>query len=158
PTSLAVNSTNDILFVSRLGASPAILVFTSASGAGFTGNLAPTRVITTAGTLTSPFGINLDTAGNLYVANNATATILVYANAANLNGNVAPSRTITGNPAFTNIFDVFVDNNDRMYVVNGTGGKINIFNNASTLNGLRAPDFTLTIPGAGVLTAIAVDS
>jgi sugar lactone lactonase YvrE len=158
PTSLAVNTTSDLLFVSKLGAAPAILTFASVSTAGFTGNMAPARTITTTGVLTSPFGINLDKNGNLYVANNATATILVYANAANLNGNIAPTRTITGNPAFTGLFDVYVDASDRMYVVNSIGARINVYNNASALNGAVAPDFTLTVQGGGTLTSIAVDS
>jgi hypothetical protein len=157
PASLAINPANDVMFVSEIGAAPKILIFTSVSTAGFTGNLAPTRVITNAA-ITQPIGINLDNAGNLYIANLATNNILVYANAANLNGNVAPTRTIAGNPAFTNPFDVFVDASDRMYVVNQAGGRVNTFNNASALNGTVAPDFTLTVTGGTDLTAIAVDS
>lgn len=157
PASLAINPADSVLFVSEIGGAPKILIFTSVSTAGFTGNLAPTRVITNAA-ITQPIGINLDSVGNLYIANLATNTILVYANAANLNGNVAPTRTITGNPAFTSPFDVFVDTSDRMYVVNQVGGRVNTFNNASTLNGTVAPDFTLTVPGGTDLTAIAVDS
>ncbi len=158
PASLAISSAGDTLFVSEIGAAPKILIFTSVAGAGFTGNLAPTRTITNAA-ITQPIGINLDANGNLYVANLATNTILVYANAANLNGNVAPTRTITGNPAFTDAFDVFVDAQDRMYVVNRIGpSRVAIYNNASTLNGTVAPDFTLTVTGATDLTAIAVDS
>lgn len=156
PLTLAIDRVNDLLFVGKIGGIPGILVYANASTA--TGNLAPTRTITNAA-LTTPFGINLDNNGNLYIANNATATVLVYANAANLNGNIPPTRTITGNPAFTGLFDVFVDSADRMYVVNQAGPpRINVFNNASTLNGNVAPNFTLNVTGAAQLTAIAVDA
>jgi hypothetical protein len=156
PASLAINANNDVLFVSEIGAAPKILIFTSVSEAGFTGNLAPTRTITNAA-LTVPIGINLDSSGNLYVANLATNTILVYANAANLNGDVAPTRTITATPAFNNPFDVFIDKDDRMYVVNQTGARVDVFAGAKGLNGAVPPTSTLTVNGATDLTAIVVD-
>lgn len=159
PRGLAYSAANDTLFVANAGI-PAILVFPEASTANFNGNLAPTRTFTSAGTLTSPQGIDLDANGNLYVANLATNTVLVYANAAALNGNVAPTRQITGNPAFTGLINVFVDDaNDRLYAVNSAAPqRIAIFNSASTLNGPRAPDVTLTIPGVGLLGSITVDA
>jgi hypothetical protein len=157
PLGLAIDRVNDLLFVSKVGASPAILVFSDVSAPSFTGSRPPTHVITTTGTMTGPFGINLDRSGNLYVANNATEMILVYAGAASLNGNVVPTRKITGNPAFRGVYGVFVDDADRMYVVNSAAPRIDIFNNASTLNGMAVPDSSLVIPGAGTLTSIAVD-
>ena len=100
--------------------------------------------------MTSPVGIKLDGSGNLYVANNATGSILVYANAGNLNGPVAPTRTITGIPVFANPLDIFVDSNDRLYVLSNAVAKtVNIFHNASTLNGAVSPDVKLTIAGRG---------
>lgn len=154
PTSLAIRTTSDLLFVADVG-TDTIPVFASASTAALSGNLAPTRTIASAA-LNNPFGINFGANDDLYIANNGGNNVLVFANASNLNGNVNPTRTLTF-AGFANLFDVFIDGNDTLFVVN-FGGNIHIFNNASALNGAVNPNVTLTVQGATGLTAIAVDS
>ena len=158
PTSLAVNKGQDLMFVANI-ASDEITVYAGVSASSFNGNLAPVRTIatTTSGDLNNPFGINFGAGDELYVANNGSDNVLVFANASNLNGDVTPTRIITCTD-FDSIYDVFIDSEDTMYVVDSFDGEVYIFDDASSLNGLQIPDFTLTIPGAGFLTAIAVDS
>jgi hypothetical protein len=156
PTTLEINPAEDLLFVANSGVSNDILVFSSASTSVFNGNLAPTRVISST-FLNSPFGINLDDNDNLYVANNGSSNVLVFANASNSNGTVEPQRTITST-FFTNIYDVCVCNLDNLYVVDASSGDVYIFNNASSLNGNVEPDFILTVQGSFQLTALTVDS
>lgn len=155
PTSLAFNGGQDLLFVADV-MSDDILVFQGTAG-NFNGNLAPVRTIQSAD-LNNPFGINFGANDDLYVANNGTANIAVFANASNLNGNVNATRLITS-ASFVgaNLFDVAVDQNDTMYVVDANGF-IYTFNNASTLNGNVDPDFTLDVLPAVAITAIAVDT
>ena len=45
-----------------------------------------------------------------------------------------------------------------MFVVDAGDDQIHVFNDASTLNGPVQPSVTLTVPGAGTLTAVAVDA
>ncbi|MEW6252218.1 MAG: PKD domain-containing protein [Planctomycetota bacterium] len=157
PASLAIGA-GDVLFVANFAAPFSITIYIGVSTAAFNGNVAPTRTIAGAATLLNqPTGINLDAAGNLYVANRGGTNVLVFANAANLNGNVAPTRIITS-AAFNQPFDVYIDPADRMYVTNQAGGQLNTFNNAGALNGAIMPNFTLTVPGAVQLNAIVVDS
>jgi hypothetical protein len=159
PTSLAINSDNDLLFVANNAGAFDINVYADASTSAFNGNLPPTRTIKSAA-LSSPFGINFGANDELYVANNGDSKILVFANASNLNGaGLTPSRTLT-NAAFAGLFDCFVDSGDRLYVVNGAGGgnKIHVINNASTRNGAVTIDSTLTVTGAVDLTAVCVDN
>lgn len=155
PTSLAVNTSNDLAFVADQNAN-AVSVFANASTAALNGNLAPTRRITSAN-LSTPVGINFGANDELYVANNGVDGVVVFANASNLNGNVAATRILT-NAAFTDTLDVFVDANDTLFVVNRNPARIDIFNDASTLNGAVMPDFTLSVQGGLSLGAIAVDS
>ncbi len=157
PLSLAIQETNDLLFVADNIAN-AIRVYASASTANFNGNLAPLRVITSAN-LGNPFGINFGANDTLYVANKNLNNIAVFANASTLNGAVAASRVITSAVFNANsLNDVFVDTADRMYVVDSVDDQIHVFNNASTLNGNANPAVTLTVTGAGTMFAVAVDS
>ena len=155
PTTLAVNTAEDLLFVANFGASDEILVYSGASTSSLTGNLAPTRIITSTD-IQNPVGINFGANDDLYVVNSVLNNVVVIAGASNVNGNVAATRIIDS-ASFGTLFDVFIDDNDTMYVVD-IAGFIYTFNNASTLNGMVDPDFTLTVPPAVLLSAIAVDS
>jgi hypothetical protein len=161
PVSLAINTTQDLLFVLNGFVLPGavgqqINVYANTTLSTFNGNLAPTRIITSAGNINGPLGINFGAGDDLYVANTGATNVLVFANASSINGNVAPTRIITS-ATFGIINDVLVDASDNLFVVN-QAGTIDIFNNAATLNGAVAPDFTLTVPPPAALTAIAVDS
>jgi hypothetical protein len=156
--SMAFDAANDLLFVAEFDTS-VINVYAHASTSGFVGNVAPVRVITSLD-VTSPRGISLDAAGQLYVANGGGIdNVVVLANASALHGAVLATRIIQS-PAFADLFDAFIDINNTLYVVNGAGGRneISIFANASTLDGAFLPDASITVIGAGNLSAIIVDS
>lgn len=97
-----------------------ILVFAPAA----TGSVAPTRTLSgalTTLTIGSPAGIATDTAGNLYVANNAAAgsSILVFAPTAT--GNTPPLRDITGsNTQLGCLGGIALDTEGYLYVVSTT--------------------------------------
>jgi hypothetical protein len=161
PVSLAIDTTNDLVFVANVTPVDNILVYAGASTAAFTGNLAPTRTIATTGSgdINNIRGINLDGSDNLYVANYGTGNILVFANASALNNTNATPTRIINSPDFSGantVWDVYIDGGDRMYVVDSTG-RVLKFSNASTLNGAVSATTILTIAGTGQLTAIAVD-
>ncbi len=159
PTSIALDSAADRIFVCDRVAHD-VKVYDGASDGGFIGNLPPTRRIhtTTSADLNQPFGVNLDAAGNLYVANSAAANVLMFDGAGSLNGDVTPSR-ILNSPDFAGalVYDVFVDLDDRLYVLDGAG-RVLMFNDASSLNGMVSADVILTVsvPGA-LLASIIVD-
>jgi hypothetical protein len=160
PASLAIDAAADLLFVANYGGAPDnIAVYADASTAALNGNLAPTRQFTNAA-INNPSGINLDSAGSLYIANSGAGNVLVYANAGNLNGSVAPTRTISS-PLFAGclIFDVFVDADDRLFVLSALGPqRIFVFERASSLNGAVMPDVVLDVAGAVALRSIVVDA
>ncbi len=159
PTSIALESTSDRVFVADRVAND-IKVYEGASEGSFNGNLPPTRLIrtTTSGDLNQPFGVNLDSAGNLYVANSGAANVLMFDSAGGLNGDVAPTR-ILNSPDFAGalIYDVFVDLDDRLYVLDGAG-RVLMFNGAASLNGMAPADVILTVNAGGpLLASIIVD-
>ncbi|MFQ5490890.1 MAG: PKD domain-containing protein [Phycisphaerae bacterium] len=153
PASLAITP-SDQLIVADFVANE-LHTFENTTQATFNGNLAPVRTVTSAD-FSAPSGINFGDDGDLYVANSGATNVLVFADAANLNGDFTATRIIES-AAFTGVFDVFVDGDDNLFVVDPSGF-IFTFNDASSLNGMQAPDFTLDVPGAGSLTAVAVDS
>lgn len=90
---------------------------------GATGNVTPTATIAGASTgLSVPFGIALDAAGQLYVANagrSGNGSITVYAPGAT--GNVTPTATIAGgNTGLTAPSSIALDATGRLYVMNVT--------------------------------------
>lgn len=96
PTGIAVDSNNNI-YVSDQNSTictpncPAILIF----GPGANGAVAPTRFIAGKNTLlVAPTDVKVDKAGNIYVADEATGTGVVYVFAPTASGNVAPTATL----------------------------------------------------------------
>lgn len=158
PASLAIDMATDQLFVSNFGGVPdSIALFENASAASFNGNLAPTRLITSVD-INNPSGINLDSAGSLYVVSAVLGRVAVFEDAGNLNGAVAATRLIQSADFVGHIlFDMFVDAEDRLYVL-ALDGYVFQFDDASTLNGMVAPDRTLRVTGALATSAIVVDS
>lgn len=155
PTSLAADPARDALYVADVTGADRIMRYAGASLPTFDGDVVPAGIITSAD-LSNPFGISL--AGNdLYVANNATNRIAVFANPWTLAGEVAATRVIRCS-SFSGIYDVFVDSLDRMYVIGSVTDRVSIFAHASTLDGLVTPTAELTVPGAGTLTSVVVAS
>jgi sugar lactone lactonase YvrE len=129
---------------------PAILEFT----AGASGDCAPVRMIagphTALGTTWSSdwtiptvTGIAFDSAGNLYVSNTQTNSILVYAPGAS--GDAAPIRTIGG--AATGLSgprQITFDQNGNLWVANRSGNSVTEY--ALGASGNTAPIATLSGP------------
>jgi hypothetical protein len=93
------------LYVANNVFSPSVTVYAP----GANGNVAPLRIVNGASTgLNSPFGVAVDAAGNLYVANNGGIPpgITVYGSGAN--GNATPIRTISGSNTGLNIGAGFI--------------------------------------------------
>lgn len=158
PSGIAVSSSGSLYTVDFVDG---ITVYSSTAN----GMAMPARVIAGALTgLAAPVSIAVDSAGNIYVAENsippALPSILVFSPTAS--GNVAPSRTITNVNAVT---EVAVDANGNLYaIVNTTtmpssgsiveyasgasGAAVPIRTIAGTATGLSAP-YGLCIDGAG---------
>ncbi|MGH7813781.1 MAG: PQQ-binding-like beta-propeller repeat protein [Candidatus Binataceae bacterium] len=97
-------------------------------------NQAPSATISGGSTgLNEPYGIALDSSGNIYVANcgtdcggSADPSITVYAAATN--GNVTPSATITGsNTRLDGPVSIALDSGGTIYVANSTSGMVSEF-------------------------------
>lgn len=98
PGGLALDDSGYV-YVANGGASGSSPASVTVYAPGADGDVAPTRNISGSKTqLADPFGIALDTSGNIYVASYGTysnyGSVTVYA--AGANGNVAPIRTISG--------------------------------------------------------------
>lgn len=157
-TSLAVSPAEDLVFVSEIGFINRVVVFANVSAAGFSGNVAPARTISSA-SMVNPLGICLAANNDLYVANNGLGNVIVFARASTLNGFVLPDRSLSSS-YFSAVVDVAVDAGDILYELNGAlgGNRVNVFRKASTLNGFVLPDASLVVPAATSLAAVEVDS
>lgn len=105
-------------------------------------------------TLNGPRGIAVDMPHNqIYVANYADNSILVFNDARTVTGGDAPSRTIRNASVLIGPSALFIDAvHDRLYVANTGGNSVLIFDNASSLSGSTvAPDRILT----GVSTTLS---
>ncbi len=153
-TGIAIDAQNKIYVANELGG-PAVHGESLDKGritvyeAGGNGNIAPVATISGAGTgLSFPFGIALDSSGNIYVANLQTAnnktasggSITVYP--AGSKGNASPSTTIAGDNTGLQNFEAFgIDSNGNLYATvlicaslcSGTDFRVNVF--ASGSNG-----------------------
>ncbi len=94
----------------------------------------------------------------LYVSNQNTNSIAVFANGLTANGNIAPSATIVGGLTTLDSpqYLAFDSAHDRLFVANvgsvTTLGTILIFDSASTLNGNVAPTRTIGGPVSGLVS------
>jgi len=143
-------ATGSVLFVSG-GSANAVLSYNNASGVS--GGVAPNRTLSGAATsLNAPRGIAVDLARNqLYIANSAGNSILIYAGARAANGDSAPTRVISGGATTLSApsrlyLDIAAD---RLYVANTGANSILVFDNASTRNGAAVP--SRSIAGAATL-------
>lgn len=156
PTSMAYDPAGDRLFVSDTNGTREVFVFDNVSDAGFTGDVAPSRTITSADFNGGQFWRVALHDDSLYMTNPGDAEILVLDGVAALDGAVAASRTLT-NANFSDAIDVFVDGDDNLYVVEAAG-EVHRFAGASGLDGAVIPTQTLTVTGAGSLSSIVVDA
>ena len=144
PSGLYFDVAGDRLYVANTGAN-AVAVYDNAGA--IDGNVAPTRSLTTSGTLTAPSRLAVDTTRNLLYVVNGDGRILVYAAAATASGAVAPVR-IWSNGELVGASGVYVDPvGDRAYVSNTGSNSILIFDGASTATGAVPP--TRSLVGVG---------
>jgi sugar lactone lactonase YvrE len=122
---------------------PAIRVF----AAGATGNATPVQVISGAATtLSQPSGLTIDAAGNIWVADQATQTLDVFASTAN--GNVAPLRTVSNPAPFGGLNGIAADSAGFVYATESGAvgpafdGKIDVY--PDTASGTVAPTRVIT--------------
>ncbi len=157
PRSVAYSEPQDLIFVSNIGSASDILVFEPPyrdPSQGFVTGATLTSTITSE-ELNVPTGLALVSTDSLYVANNGARNVLVFSEASSADGNVDPERIISST-AFADPIDVFVDESDQLFVLDASG-QVHVFTNASTLDGGVEPVSTLSIEGANVMTAMAVD-
>jgi sugar lactone lactonase YvrE len=92
PTGLAVDAAGDLMVANEFG--PTVTVYSAAQLAGLgsaPADLAPVRTITG---LSGPEGIDVDSSGQIYIANSFNSTVDVFA--ANATGAATPVNVITG--------------------------------------------------------------
>ncbi len=144
PQMIALDTSNNI-FVTQNSASGGTDSVESFS-ASANGPSAPVQLIAGAGTgLSLPVGVALDSANNIWVANNGNSSVTEYA--AGASGAAAPIATIAGpTTTLSGPTGISIDSNGNVYVAN-SNNSIAIFKKGSTGN--VAP--TATIAGNGTL-------
>jgi hypothetical protein len=171
-TSFFLDTTNDRLYATD-AAGNAVHIFDSVST--LNGPLGPNRTVAGAATkLSSPFGVTLDPAGNLVVANSSGGgSITVYTAASVATGtsplNVAPVATIAGaattlaTPA--QIILNTLSSAGEMIAADSTSGEVVTFTNVSSSGGNTAPArkivgsaTTLTLTGQPTARGVALDT
>ncbi len=145
---LALDTVNDQVFVSSRdsGSLDAVLVFPRLA----TGQVAPMRKIQGAATtLTSPYGIAVDTVHDevLVVDSAAASRILVFARAAN--GNVAPLRQISPSPAIAGLTGLDLDL-ERDEIIVASPGSSRLFAFSRTASGSTPPLRVVVGPSTGL--------
>lgn len=146
---LALDTVNDQIIVSSRdtdGSLDAVLVFPRTA----TGNVAPTRKIQGAATtLTSPYGIAVDTVHDelLVIDSGAASRILVFARTAS--GNVAPLRQISPSPSIFGLTGIGLDlERDEIIVASGGASLLAAF--SRTANGVTPPLRVVVGPSTGL--------
>lgn len=154
PTGIALDSSGNI-YVANCGENcggnnaSSVEVF----AAGSSGNVTPsTTIIGTNTGLVNPFGITLDSGGNIYVANelagqNGRGSITIYP--AGSKGNAKPSATIVGKKTTLHTpAGIALDSNGNIYVANFGGESVTVF--AAGSKGNVAPSATISGTGSGL--------
>jgi len=118
PWGIGVNPVNGDIYVANIEGGPSEFGSITFYAPGSNGNVAPVGTIAGSNTmLADPYGVTLDTSGNIYVANGTSATVTLYA--AGSSGNVAPTQYIGGSN--TDLYEpqqVAFDSSLNIYVVN----------------------------------------
>ncbi|MGC2495172.1 hypothetical protein [Candidatus Binatus sp.] len=154
PTGIALDSSRNI-YVTNCGVdcngsnARSVEIF----AAGSSGNVRPTATITGGQTdLAFPFGIALDSGGNIYVANeiggeNGLGSVTMYP--AGSNGNVAPTATIAGHmTALDSPTGIALDADANIYVANLNSNSVTVY--AAGTDGNIAPTATIAGKDSGI--------
>ena len=169
PGALFIDAANDRLFAAD-PVSNSINIFDGAST--LNGLVLVTRRLVGSNTqLAQPFGLEIDTAGRLVVANFAPPSITIYANAATTNGNIAPVTTISGRNTTlagpTQITLNTVPSGGELFVADPFGGDVSVFGTIGTLTGnqniapkrsITGPNTTLTGTSSATARGVAIDT
>jgi sugar lactone lactonase YvrE len=122
--------------------------------AGADGNVAPVRTLAgTATALSEPFGVEVDSTGEVWVADAGNGSIFVYG--PNASGNTAPVRFITGPATLLSLADgLAVDGAGEVLVSDGEG---RIEDYAAGISGKQVSPFaTLSGSRTGIISALGV--
>lgn len=130
----------------------AVEVFAANPAAG-TQNVAPARTIAGTSTgLSSPYGLTIDSSGNLWAANLSGNSVVEFAPGAT--GNQAPIATISGSATgFASPWGIIVDAAGYVYVGNNGSGSVDVF--APGVTGSSAIPVQILTGGGGGSTAFA---
>lgn len=165
PWGIALDSRANI-YVANYEGGPNSIGTVTVYAAGSDGDTTPIGTIVGARTgLDNPFGIAVDSSGNIYVANfmggNGAGSVTVYP--AGSNGDLPPIATIVGaDTGLDNPSGIAVDSSGKIYVANRGGGRTNVSSitvYAAGSSGNVTPIATITGPDTGLDDpCIAVDS
>lgn len=148
-SAMLVDSSGDRLFLAN-GTSNAIDVYDSASTLNNT--VSPNRIVSGAQTLLStPSGLQIDSAGRLVVSDFGSASITIYANAATVNGNTGPSATLNGTSTkLSNPSQIAIGSGSQLFIADGTAASILVYTNLSSANGNTAPNSVINGANTGL--------
>lgn len=116
-------------------------------------NAPPTTINSSLSTLTEPIPMQLDSAGNLYVADFSTENLYRY-NAPLSNGESPSITDMSGNTTLINPYYMALDSSGNLYV-SDCSSSVKVFA-TGTFSSSSTPAFTLPLPGASCSTGLAV--
>lgn len=115
------------------------------------GSPTPSRTLTEASGISSPYGVAFDSLGNMYVANNENTNPTVNVFPPNWTTGTMPIRTIAG---FTGVPDnIAIDSSDNLFVSDGDSDVYVVAPGATTPTTTISPDSLI-----GPISGIAIDS
>lgn len=169
PGAILIDAANDRLFAAD-PVTNSINVFDGAST--LNGAVTVTRRLVGAATqLAQPFGLQIDSAQRLVVANFAPPSITIYSNAATTNGNIPPVATISGsNTNLAGPTQMTINptaSAGELFVADPFGGHVPVFASIGTVTGnqniaptrnISGPNTTLTGSTSATARGVAFDS
>jgi 6-phosphogluconolactonase (cycloisomerase 2 family) len=164
-----IDAADDRLFAAD-PATNSINVFDGAST--LNGTVSVNRRVVGADTqLAQPFGLQIDSAGRLVVANFAPASITIYTNAAAATGDQAPAAVISGSNTNlagpTQMTINTVASAGELFVADPFGGNVAVFGSLGTLTGnqniaplrnITGPNTTISGTTSATARGVAIDT